>query len=273
MRETRRRGPSVSVLQTIRAKRPRPRRLGDARALAGLAAGSLVCAAWAISGCDVTEVKPSACEENPELCPASSRTATDLTCDCRCDAGFSGITPTRTFEGRIAACLPPSLNPLTVTNEARPVLESMSNAEFNQRVYRYCSVDVASFLNEIIEEQQRPPELAAMCIGPRIRCSCSTAGATEQTPTCSAPCTDTTCERSNCSAILRVGGRVDASACSCSRARSCGEVTPTEGSPAMCLNRQRAIALRRQSNRSRQPRLRHTALRGLRIRQGGTSEV
>ncbi len=273
MRETRRRrGPPLSILHSGRAKRPRTRRRGNGRTVLGLAAGSLVCAAWAISGCDVGDVKPSACEENEALCPASSRAATDLTCDCRCDAGFSGITPTRTFEGRIAACLPPTLNPMTVTEGERVALESMTNAEFNQRVFKVCSVDVAAFLNDVIEEQQRPPELATMCMGPRIRCSCTTAGAQEQTTTCSAPCADTECDRANCAAILRVGNKVDASGCACSRVRSCGEVTPRENDPPMCLNRPRGIALRKQANRRGRPDPRRRTVRAPQRYQGGASE-
>ena len=215
---------------------------------------SLVSAVCVFCGCGMGEDdKPSACEENEELCPRSSRLATDVACDCRCVAGFSGITPTRSFEGTISACLPPELNPVISTPEQRDAALELRSAQFNQRVFKFCSDKVAGFLDDLIEMQQRPRDLQAMCMGPRIRCKCTTAGAQQQTPICSAPCADRECDKQNCLPLLRVGGSVDASGCSCSRVNECGNVTPNVGESPICLNRPAAI-LRRQANRRRKPR-------------------
>jgi hypothetical protein len=194
------------------------------------------------------EEKPSACEKDPSLCPTSSRLATDLACDCRCVAGYSGITPTREFEGEISTCLPPSLNMNIASPEQRDAITNMASAEYNQRVFKYCSENVAGFLNELIEEQQRPRDLRSMCVGPRIRCDCTTTGAHDQTPACSSPCAERECDANNCLPMLKVGGTIDAAGCSCSRVSACGSVTPASSDPPMCLNRVAAV-LRRQAKK------------------------
>lgn len=247
---TNRRGRRLAPLDGARAGRS-----GVARRVAvNLVVTSLVCAVCAFCGCGMgEEEKPSACEENEELCPNSSRLATDVACDCRCVAGYSGITPTRSFEGTISACLPPELNPVTSTPEQRDAALEMRSAQFNQRVFKYCSDKVASFLDDLIEQQQRPRDLQAMCMGPRIRCKCTTAGAQQQTPVCSTPCVDRECDRQNCLPLLRVGGTVDAAGCSCSRVNACGSVTPNPSEAPICLNRPAAV-LRRPANRRRPSR-------------------
>ncbi|MDF2692096.1 MAG: hypothetical protein K0S65_479 [Labilithrix sp.] len=196
--------------------------------------------------------KPSACEKDEALCPSSTKQATDVACDCRCVAGYSGITPTREFEGSVYACLPPTLNVKTASPVQRDAINAMPSAEYNQRVFKHCSEDVAGFLNELIEEQQRPRDLRSMCVGPRIRCECGTAGAHEQTPQCSAPCTDRECTAETCLPMLKVGGTIDAAACACSRVNACGTMTPASSEPPMCLNRVQAV-LRRPVKKRRRP--------------------
>ncbi len=215
-----------------------------------LVVGSIVSVVCALAGCGMSEDdKPSACEQNEELCPASSPLATDVACDCSCVAGYAGLTPTRTFEGVVSACLPPDLNPHTSPPDQLDALERIPAAERNQRVFQYCSKNVAGFLDELIEEQQRPRDLRAMCMGPRIRCKCTTAGARDTTPACSSPCVDRECDRDNCLPLLKVGGLVDLAGCSCSRVNGCGSVTPGSSEPPICLNRAAAVLRRRRVNR------------------------
>jgi hypothetical protein len=246
------RGPTALGRVVGRTRSPRSRRFGERSIAATLVAGSLVSVVCALSGCTMGEDKPAACEGDESLCPSSSRQATDLACDCRCVAGYAGITPTRVFEGEISACLPPDLNASTASPEQREMLVNMPSGQFNQRVFKYCSEKVASFLNEVIEDQQRPRDLRGMCMGPRIRCSCSTTGAHEQTPACSAPCADRECDRENCLPMLKVGGIVDASGCACSRVNACGSITPPAKEPPLCLNRVAAV-LRRKMKQRRAP--------------------
>jgi hypothetical protein len=215
-----------------------------------LVASSLVCAVCAITGCNIGEdEKRSACEEDESLCPVSSRLATDVACDCQCVAGYSGITPTRSFDGEISTCLPPTLNPITASAEQRDMLATLSSTQVNQRVFKFCSENVASYLNDLIEQQQRPRDLRAMCVGPRIRCKCSTKGAQERTAACSVPCADQECDRDNCQPLLKVGGAIDASGCSCSRVNACGSLTPASSDPPLCLNRVAAVLRRRVKQR------------------------
>jgi len=200
------------------------------------------------------EDKPSPCEEDESQCPASSRQATDVACDCRCVAGYSGITPTREFEGEVSACLPPDLNVKLAMPEQLDAISKMSSEQYNQRVYKFCSEKVAGFLDDLIEQQQRPRDLKAMCIGPRIRCKCSTTGAQEQTAACSTSCADRECDKDNCLPLLRVGGSVDTSGCSCSRVNVCGSMSPSTSEPPLCLNRVAAVLRRQPRPRRRSPR-------------------
>lgn len=204
------------------------------------------CALCAISGCNVLgEDKPSACEQDEALCPTSSRQATDIGCDCHCVAGYAGITPTRDFDGEISACLPPSLNLHLSTPEQRDAANALSQAQFNQKVFKYCSDTIATYVTDLIEEQQRPRDLGAICVGPRIKCKCTTAGAHDETSTCAAPCADKECDQDNCQPLLKVGGILDASGCQCSRVSSCGAVAPPAAEPPVCLNRIAAILKRK----------------------------
>jgi hypothetical protein len=209
----------------------------------------LVVAAGVLSGCNMLGVakdeKPSPCEQNEDQCPTSQRLSTDVGCDCTCVAGYEGLTPTRDFSGVVPACLPSELNAKLATPEQLAALEALPAATFNQRVFKYCSDTIASYLNDLIEEQQRPADLTGMCMGPRIKCTCTTAGAKGQTATCSQACADKQCDSDNCGPFLRVGGAVDSSACQCSRVSTCNGLTPPEGSPPICLNRVAAILARR----------------------------
>ena len=200
------------------------------------------------------EDKPAACEEDESLCPSSTRQATDVACDCQCVAGYSGITPTREFEGEVSACLPPELNMKIAIPDQRDAITKMRREEYNQRVFKFCSEKVAGFLDDLIEQQQRPRDLRAMCMGPRIRCKCSTTGAHEQTPACSTPCADKECDKDNCLPLLKVGGLVDMSGCSCSRVNACGSQSPSPSDPPLCLNRIAAGLRRPPRPRRRTPR-------------------
>lgn len=192
------------------------------------------------------DIRLSACEKDDSQCPTSQRSATDVACNCRCVAGYSGVTPTREFSGTVSACLPPDLNPKLATTERIAELEAMPAAAFNQTVFKYCSDEVAGFLEELIGEQQRPPDLASMCMGPRIKCSCDTGGAKGETAFCSEPCADQTCDTSSCQPLLRVGGGIDTAGCACSRVNGCGDVsTPPVEAPPVCLNRIAAIQRRK----------------------------
>lgn len=198
------------------------------------------CIACMLGGCQPEPESRGGCEDDPALCPTSTRTATDLSCDCRCVAGWSGFTPTRAFTGSINTCLPPSLNPMTGTPEEKAAISAVGDADYSQRVYKYCSETVATFLDELMEQQQRErtkTELPGMCIGPRIRCSCSTKGATQESTSCSTPCEDTECTSDNCLALLRRDGTIDSSTCECSRVSACGVSTPRRSEPGICTKR------------------------------------
>lgn len=199
-----------------------------------------------VSGCNMLgNSKSSACERDEAQCPTSERLSTDVACDCRCVAGYSGLTPTREFEGTISACLPAELNAKLATADQLAALDAMPSDTFNQRVFKFCSNDVAKFLDDLIEEQQRPPDLESMCMGPRIQCSCGTSGAQGVTDTCSQPCADTECTKESCIPLLKVGGSVDTSGCGCSRVNACNGMTPAEGESPICLNRPAAVLRRR----------------------------
>jgi hypothetical protein len=202
-----------------------------------------------LAGCAVEQKKGSPCEGDESLCPTSLREATDVACDCHCVAGYSGITPTREFDGEISTCLPPALNPAIGSDEQREAAAAMTDVQFNQRVFKFCSDTVASYLGDLIEQQQRPKDMSAACVGPRIRCSCGTKGATEVTPVCSSPCADTECDRTNCQPMLKVGNVIDAVGCGCSRVSACGDVTPAPSEPPLCMNRVNA-AIRRKARKA-----------------------
>lgn len=204
--------------------------------------------AAAVSGCNMGEEKVAACERDPSQCPVSERLSTDVACDCRCVAGYSGLTPTREFEGTVPVCLPPELNAKLATGDQLSALNAMPDEAFNQKVFKYCSDKVATFLDSLIEEQQRPEDLDSMCVGPRIRCSCTTTGAQGETGTCSTPCEDTKCDKQNCISLLKVGGGVDAAGCGCSRVDGCGSLTPAEGESPVCVNRVQAVLRRHPAN-------------------------
>lgn len=218
-----------------------------------LVASSLVSAVCVFSGCGLApEDKPTPCETDESQCPVSSRLATDVACECKCVAGFAGITPTRAFEGEISTCLPPSLNVNIVPPDQKDSLEALTDAEFNQRVYKFCSQNVAGFLDDLVGQQQSPRDLSAMCVGPRIKCECSTSGAHQQTAACSTSCVDQVCDASNCLPLFKVGGLVDATGCACSRVNMCGSLTPPSSDPPLCMNRLAGIL--RRANRKRTSR-------------------
>lgn len=204
-----------------------------------LALISILCACLIGSCAAVEEVSRTGCDADETLCPSSTRTATDVVCDCSCVAGWSGLTRTRKFTGAVAMCLPSTLNATIASPEELDALSKMSDAEYNQAVYGFCSQTVASYVDELITEQQRQrnSNLHGVCVGPHIRCSCTTRGATEQTRSCSKPCQDVECASDNCLSLLRRDNSIDSSACACSRVNACGRSIPRAEEAPMCTKR------------------------------------
>lgn len=136
-------------------------------------------------------------------------------------------------------CLPPNLNAKTASPEQHDALSRMSDEEYNQAVYGFCSQTVANYVDELVTEQQRQrsSNLHGVCVGPHIRCSCTTRGATEETRSCSEPCQDIECESKNCLSLLRRDDSIDASACACSRVNACGRSIPRSDETPMCTKR------------------------------------
>src|SRR4051812_8615388 len=98
-----------------------------------------------VASCNFPSTTPPSCDDDVELCPHSSRNATSVTCDCKCTIG-GGEDSINQFQGPVAACLPAGLNRITGSDEQRVALQSMEERSFDQRVFRYCSGDVAGFL-------------------------------------------------------------------------------------------------------------------------------
>jgi hypothetical protein len=193
----------------------------------------LVCEATAfavvLASCSFPSDKPApSCESNAEECPRSSKAATSVTCDCHCTVGLSDDTG-QGYDGRVAVCLPPELNGVAAVGQVRSALSTLDTHDFDQRVFQYCSQDVARFLRTTI----RAPVGLRACAVP-LTCECTTKGAVHDSPVCHAPCEDVECTRQNCPAVLWNGANLDASACRCSRASACGAVAPVAERPGVC---------------------------------------
>lgn len=136
-------------------------------------------------------------------------------------------------------CLPPSLNAKIASPPELEAMSKMSPVEYNQAVYRFCSNTVADYLDELITDQQRErsSDLSGLCLGPRIRCSCTTRGATEESRSCGQGCDDVECSSDNCLSLLRRDNSIDANGCGCSRVSACGKATPRVGEAPMCTKR------------------------------------
>jgi hypothetical protein len=134
------------------------------------------------------------------------------------------------FDGNIAVCLPAELNRATASDEQELALQSLEPRVFDQRVYKYCSKDVASFLRSAIRV---PARLVLACAVP-IHCECTTKGTQADTNLCHAGCTDIPCDAKNCPSVLRKNEKIDLQSCFCSRASTCGDVTPAVDEPGLC---------------------------------------
>jgi hypothetical protein len=182
-----------------------------------------------VASCGFPTTRADTCAEDPDLCPPSAKTATSVTCDCHCTIGFTEDSG-QNFEGRVPMCLPPELNAAIATKEQQVALDAFEARDFNQRVFQFCSKDVAAFLRTWI---RMPGHLVLACATP-VRCDCGTAGTQLDTEVCHSSCNDTACSTRNCPSALNNEGAIDLTACFCSRASSCGAASPVTGTPAVC---------------------------------------
>lgn len=182
-----------------------------------------------VASCSFPSDKPSnTCESDAQLCPKSSKAATSVTCDCRCTVGLSEDTGDN-YDGHVAVCLPAELNNMLASGEVQSGLSALDAHVFDQRVFEYCSQDVARFLRTTIKA---PVGLLA-CAVP-IHCSCTTTGALQDSTVCHEPCDDVACTKRNCPGVLWRHGKLDTSVCRCSRATACGAVEPAAEQPGVC---------------------------------------
>jgi hypothetical protein len=193
----------------------------------------------AVASCHFpTGSRATSCDEDVELCPQSSKSATSVTCDCRCTIGFTEDTG-QTFEGHVAVCLPPELNGAIAATAQQVALRAAPPRVFDQRVFQFCSRDVAGFLRSSI---RMPGHLALGCASP-VRCDCSTGGTQIDTEVCRSQCDDVACDARNCSSVVGRDSKVDLSSCFCTRATSCGSVTPSVDAPGLCRDWTRPPAI------------------------------
>jgi len=182
-----------------------------------------------IASCRFPDSPDPDCDDDLSLCPRSSKAATSVICDCRCEIGISDAA--EHYDGRVAVCLPTELNPTTASDEQRVALRTLDARTFDQRVFGYCSQDVARFVRAAVKAQARVR--IAACAVP-VSCTCSTKGTRRDSPACRAPCPEVACEPKTCKAVIQKGSKLDMSACECSRASACGAVAPPEGEPVLC---------------------------------------
>jgi hypothetical protein len=182
-----------------------------------------------VTSCQFPSTKAQTCEDDIELCPESSTTATTVTCDCKCSIGIGDAS--EKYDGRVAMCLPADLNRTTGNEEQRVALRSIEPRTFDQRVFNYCSQEVARFMRTAIKAQARV-RLAA-CAVP-VACECTTEGSRRDSPVCHSPCKEVACDDESCRALVRKDGKLDMSACNCSRASACGASAPEEAVAGLC---------------------------------------
>jgi hypothetical protein len=190
---------------------------------------------WA---CTQNDDKPiPGCNDDETLCPSSNMSANTVDCSCTCQLPHIPIPGAKQakYEGTISACLPPSINVDQAAGNDKLALTAMTQTAFNQTVYRYCSETVADWLTLTIKSQaarfeQLPPALACQ----PYRCTCETGGARYSESYCQSPCPDAACSRDTCEPVLRQGGVLDLSSCTCNRTSACGVVTPAAASPGLC---------------------------------------
>lgn len=190
---------------------------------------------WACA--PVRDSKPD-CDDDELLCPTSKKTATRVACNCECQLPrvplLSGVKDNR-YRGKLIACLPTSLNPSTANPAERQALNEMPQGQYNQRVFKFCSEDIAEWLSLTVKSQlarfeQVPAGLACQ----PHECTCGTEGATVTYAPCGESCDEKECDRSNCQPILRKGGILDVSSCYCTRTKACGFTSPPSSKPGLC---------------------------------------
>jgi hypothetical protein len=190
---------------------------------------------WA---CTQNNEKPAPdCNDDASLCPSSSMSANTVDCSCTCQLPNLPIPGAKNmkYEGTISACLPPSINGDQATGNDKVTLSAMTQTTFNQNVYKFCSETVADWVSLTIKSQAaRFEQLPAGLACQPYRCTCETAGARFSESYCQAPCADQACSKDTCEPILRQGGVLDLSSCSCSRTTACGAMAPAASSPALC---------------------------------------
>ena len=170
------------------------------------------------------------CDNDVDRCPHSSTAATSVICDCRCTIGANEDTGA-VYEGDFAVCLPPAANASLASASELVKLEQLGQREFDQRVYRYCSRDVARFVRSTIKLHSLLK--VAACVQP-VTCECTTKGTQRDSSVCREPCVDQVCDERNCPTVLRKGGKIDMSGCGCTRSSVCGVISPGEDDPALC---------------------------------------
>jgi len=175
-----------------------------------------------------TQGGPS-CNDDPALCPPSTKTATSVTCDCTCTIG--AIEGEDHYNGRVAVCLPAALNGTIASGEQQIALAALDARTFDQRIFGYCSQEVAPFLRAAIKAQARV-RLAA-CAVP-VSCECTTKGTERDSAACHTECAEVACDPRSCRAVLQASSKLDMSSCGCSRAAVCGDVQPPEDAPRLC---------------------------------------
>ena len=182
------------------------------------------------ASCHFPENGQPSCDDDIDLCPRSSTSATSVTCDCRCTIGASASSGS-TYEGRYAVCLPAQLNVAAASDVQRVALQAVEPREYAQRVYQFCSRDVARFVRSTVKLHSLLRISA--CVQPVV-CECSTTGTERESPFCRTPCNDRACDETNCPTVLRQGAALDMTMCSCTRSTACGLTTPQVEEPGLC---------------------------------------
>lgn len=199
------------------------------RAASRTASPIIVSVGLAVASCAyVNPEQTPSCTDDPTLCPPSSKQATAVACECTCKVGM--FADERTFKGRVKACLPAELNDAIASPEQRSALAAMDARLYDQRVYRYCSGDVAGFVQGVILTQAR----SFMACGVPLSCECTTAGASLDSGACRTRCPDVACNAESCPDILYTTV-LDMGWCGCSRASACAASYPAADEPHVCL--------------------------------------
>jgi hypothetical protein len=192
-----------------------------------------------LSACTSVEesAKKTDCNDDEKLCPSSVKTATRVACSCKCQLPHIPLPgfDTPKYKGKLLACLPPSLNPMTGSTAEQLALTQMPQPRYNQQIFKFCSEDVADWLSLTIKSQlagleQVPTGLTCQ----PYECRCDTDGAQLDDLSCETPCDEEECDKESCEPILRQGGILELRTCSCTRTRACGFVSPSTEKPGLC---------------------------------------